>query len=196
MNKLRSLTDEELVKLYLQGNGCAFDTLLNRYKDVVFNYLTYTLRNQEQAEDAFQDVFMKVVVNLNSGKYQDNGKFSNWLMRIVRNLLIDQYRRSKNDIPVISNDDADFDLLNISSVAVHENREQEMIDQQTLSEVKHLIALLPDSQRDVLLMRYYDDLSFKEIAEKTQCSINTALGRMRYAIMNLKKLALQHGIAC
>lgn len=196
MKRLKSLTDEELVRLYLQGNGCAFDILLNRYKDVVFNYLTYTLKNQEQAEDAFQDVFMKVVVYLNSGKYQDNGKFSNWLMRIVRNLLIDQYRRSKTDISVISNDDAEVDLLNTASIATNENREQEMIDQQTLAEVKDLIALLPESQRTVLIMRFYDDLSFKEIAEKTQCSINTALGRMRYAIMNLKKLALQNGIAC
>lgn len=196
MKRLKSLTDEELVRLYLQGNGCAFDILLNRYKDVVFNYLTYTLKNQEQAEDAFQDVFMKVVVYLNSGKYQDNGKFSNWLMRIVRNLLIDQYRRSKTDIPVISNDDAEVDLLNTASIATNENREQEMIDQQTLAEVKDLIALLPETQRTVLIMRFYDDLSFKEIAEKTQCSINTALGRMRYAIMNLKKLALQNGIAC
>lgn len=196
MKRLKSLTDEELVRLYLQGNGCAFDILLNRYKDVVFNYLTYTLKNQEQAEDAFQDVFMKVVVYLNSGKYQDNGKFSNWLMRIVRNLLIDQYRRSKTDIPVISNDDAEVDLLNTASIATNENREQEMIDQQTLAEVKDLISLLPETQRTVLIMRFYDDLSFKEIAEKTQCSINTALGRMRYAIMNLKKLALQNGIAC
>lgn len=195
MKQLNNLTDEELVSLYIQGNGCAFDILLNRYKGVVFNYLNYTFKNQEQAEDAFQDVFMKVVVYLNSGKYQENGKFSNWLMRIVRNMLIDQYRRAKNEISIVSNDESEVDLFNNPTMAVNENREQELIDQQTMSEVKFLIELLPDNQREVLLLRYFEDLSFKEIAEKTNCSINTALGRMRYAIMNLKKLALQYDIA-
>jgi len=189
-------TDEELVSLYLSGDGNAFDVLLNRYKGVVFNYLLSTLKNQEQAEDAFQDVFMKVVVYLNKGKYQETGKFYNFLMRIVHNLLVDQFRRSKNDNNIVSNDESELDLFNTPAVAITENREQEMIDQQTLSEVKQLIALLPENQRKVLMMRFYDELSFKEIAEKTNCSINTALGRMRYAIMNLKKLALQYDLAC
>jgi len=189
-------TDEELVTLYLAGDGNAFDILLNRYKNVVFNYLYSTLKNQEQAEDAFQDVFMKVVVYLNKGKYQETGKFYNFLMRIVHNLLVDQFRRSKNDNNIVSNDESELDLFNTPAVAITENREQEMIDQQTLNEVKQLIALLPENQREVLMMRFYDELSFKEIAEKTNCSINTALGRMRYAIMNLKKLALQYDLAC
>lgn len=189
MKGLNGRPDEELVSLYLSGNGNAFDVLLNRYKSTVFNYLHYTLKSQEKAEDAFQDVFMKVVVYLNNGKYQETGKFYNWLMRIVHNLLVDHYRRSKGDIMVISNDESEIDLFDAPSMAINENREQEMIDQQTLNDVKHLISLLPDTQREVLLMRYYDDLSFKEIAEKTKCSINTALGRMRYAIMNLRKMA-------
>ena len=196
MKNLKGCTDDMLVSLYLKGDGNAFDVLLNRYKNVVFSYLYSTLKNQELAEDAFQDVFMKVVVYLNRGSYRENGKFLNWLMCIVRNMLIDQYRHTKNDAPVISNDDSEVDLFNAPSMAINENREQEMIDQQTLSEVKQLINLLPDSQREVLLMRFFDELSFKEIAEKTNCSINTALGRMRYAIMNLKKLALQYGVAC
>ncbi len=196
MKKFHGQTDEELVSLYLSGDSSAFDILLNRYKDVVFNYLNRTLKNQERAEDAFQDVFMKVVVNLNNGKYQESGKFYNWLMRIVHNMLLDQYRRSNTSATVISNDESEVDLFNTPSMAINENREQEMIDQQTLDDVKQLIALLPENQREVLLLRYYDDLSFKEIAEKTNCSINTALGRMRYAIMNLKKMATQYGIAC
>lgn len=196
MKELNRLSDEQLVSLYLQGNGNAFDIILNRYRDVVFSYLSYTLKSQEKAEDAFQDVFMKVVVQLNEGKYQSTGKFNAWIMRIVHNYIIDLYRRTQTDATVISNDESEVDLFNMPSLAVNENREQEMIDQQTLNEVKQLIALLPDTQREVLLMRYYDDLSFKEIAEKTNCSINTALGRMRYAIMNLKKLALQHKVAC
>lgn len=196
MKNICGQTDAELVSLYLSGDSSAFDILLNRYKDVVFNYLNHTIKNQERAEDTFQDVFIKVVVYLNNGKYQENGKFYNWLMRIVHNTLADQYRRSKTDTTIISNDESEVDLFNTPSMAINENREQEMIDQQTLDDVKQLIALLPENQREVLLLRYYDDLSFKEIAEKTNCSINTALGRMRYAIMNLKKMATQYGIAC
>lgn len=189
-------TDEELVSLYLSGNGSAFDILLNRYKDVVFAYINNTLKNQELAEDAFQDVFMRVVVYLNKGKYQENGKFYNWLMRIAHNMLVDKYRRAKNEATIISNDESEIDLFNTPSAAITDNREQEMIDQQTARDIKQLITLLPEAQREVLLLRYFDELSFKEIAEKTNCSINTALGRMRYAIMNLKKLALQYEVAC
>lgn len=196
MKNMNRCTDEELVSLYLSGNGSAFDILLNRYKDVVFAYINNTLKNQELAEDAFQDVFMRVVVYLNKGKYQENGKFYNWLMRIAHNMLVDKYRRAKNEATIISNDESEIDLFNTPSAAITENREQEMIDQQTARDIKQLITLLPEAQREVLLLRYFDELSFKEIAEKTNCSINTALGRMRYAIMNLKKLALQYEVAC
>lgn len=196
MKNMNRCTDEELVSLYLSGNGSAFDILLNRYKDVVFAYINNTLKNQELAEDAFQDVFMRVVVYLNKGKYQENGKFYNWLMRIAHNMLVDKYRRAKNEATIISNDESEIDLFNTPSAAITDNREQEMIDQQTARDIKQLITLLPEAQREVLLLRYFDELSFKEIAEKTNCSINTALGRMRYAIMNLKKLALQYEVAC
>ena len=194
MKQLRELADEQLVSLYQEGNNSAFDTLLRRYQQRVFSYLLYSVKNQELAEDLFQDVFMKMVVRIKSGQYAENGKFSSWMMRIVHNHLIDYYRTSPNAI-ILSNDESEVDLFNNADIAVNENREKEMIDQQTLREIKGLIAMLPDPQREVLLMRVKDELSFKEIAEKTNCSINTALGRMRYAILNLRQMAYERGIS-
>lgn len=193
MKNLHELTDEKLVSLYTQGNNSAFDTLLKRYESKVFSYLLYSVKNQELAEDLFQDVFIKMIVRLKNGQYAENGKFASWMMRIVHNHLIDYYRTNPSD-RIISNDASEKDLFNNAHIAINENREQEMIDQQTLHDVKSLIALLPDNQREVLMMRVYDELSFKEIAEKTHCSINTALGRMRYAILNLRHMAFERGI--
>lgn len=194
MKQFRELADEQLVSLYQEGNNSAFDTLLKRYQQKVFSYLLYSVKNQELAEDLFQDVFMKIVVRIKSGQYAENGKFSSWMMRIVHNHLIDYYRTTPTGL-VISNDESEVDLFNNADIAVNENREKEMIDQQTLIEIKELIATLPDPQREVLLMRVQDELSFKEIAEKTNCSINTALGRMRYAILNLRHMAYERGIS-
>lgn len=194
MKHLVELTDEQLVGLYALGNNGAFDTLLKRYEQKVFSYFLYSVKSQELAEDLFQDVFIKVVVRLKNGQYEENGKFSSWLMRIVHNHLIDYYRTTPSE-KILSNDDTEVDLFSQAEIAVNENREQEMIDQQTLQEVRGLIALLPDSQREVLMMRVYDELSFKEIAQKTNCSINTALGRMRYAILNLRHMAYERGIS-
>lgn len=194
MKHLAELTDEQLVGLYALGNNGAFDTLLKRYEQKVFSYFLYSLKSQELAEDLFQDVFIKVIVRLKNGQYEENGKFSSWLMRIVHNHLIDYYRTTPSE-KILSNDDTEVDLFSQAEIAVNENREQEMIDQQTLQEVRGLIALLPDSQREVLMMRVYDELSFKEIAQKTNCSINTALGRMRYAILNLRHMAYERGIS-
>ena len=194
MKHLAELTDEQLVGLYALGNNGAFDTLLKRYEQKVFSYFLYSVKSQELAEDLFQDVFIKVVVRLKNGQYEENGKFSSWLMRIVHNHLIDYYRTTPSE-KILSNDDTEVDLFSQAEIAVNENREQEMIDQQTLQEVRGLIALLPDPQREVLMMRVYDELSFKEIAQKTNCSINTALGRMRYAILNLSHMAYERGIS-
>ncbi|MBO7580192.1 MAG: sigma-70 family RNA polymerase sigma factor [Bacteroidaceae bacterium] len=194
MKQLRELTDEQLVCLYQEGNNNAFDILLKRYESKVFSYLLYSVKNQELAEDLFQDVFVKIIVRVKNGQYTENGKFSSWMMRIVHNHLIDYYRTTPTS-QIISNDESEMDLFNRADIAINENREQEMIDQQTLAEVKELIAQLPDPQREVLLMRVYDELSFKEIAEKTNCSINTALGRMRYAILNLRHMAFERGIS-
>lgn len=194
MRKLQELADEVLVSLYTKGNNNAFDTLLKRYEGKVFSYLLYSVKNQELAEDLFQDVFIKIVVRLKNGQYAENGKFSSWMMRIVHNHLIDYYRTTPS-ARIISNDTTESNLLNKADIAINENREKEMIDQQTLNEVRELIALLPESQRQVLTMRIYDELSFKEIAAKTNCSINTALGRMRYAILNLRHMANERGIS-
>ncbi|MDE5550042.1 MAG: sigma-70 family RNA polymerase sigma factor [Bacteroidaceae bacterium] len=194
MKKLHEFADEELVSLYIKGNNNAFDALLKRYESKVFSYFLYSVKNQELAEDLFQDVFVKMIVRLKNGQYAENGKFSSWMMRIVHNHLIDYYRTSVAD-KTLSNDATEADLYSKADIALNENREQEMIDQQTLKEVRGLIALLPESQREVLLMRVYDELSFKEIAQKTNCSINTALGRMRYAILNLRHMAFERGIS-
>lgn len=188
MKNLNAATDEMLVDMYIKGNDIAFDVLMKRYESKVYSYIYYSVKNQELAEDLFQDVFVKIVVRLRSGQYQESGKFYSWVMRVAHNLIIDHFRKT-NDDKVVSNDEGEQDLFNDPSLAVNENREQEMIKEQMISDIKVLIAKLPESQRQVLLMRYYEDMSFKEIAQKTNCSINTALGRMRYALLNLKKMS-------
>jgi len=188
MNNMNAMTDEVLVNQYMKGNDNAFDVLIKRYESKVFSYIFYAVKDKELAEDLFQDVFVKVIVRLRGGKYQETGKFQAWLMRVAHNLIIDHYRKIPEE-NIISNDETEIDLFNDPSLAVNENREEEMINQQLVSDVKHLISRLPENQRQVLVMRYYEDLSFKEIAQLTNCSINTALGRMRYALINLKKMA-------
>lgn len=188
MKEMKGYTDEQLVVSFRQGNDSAFDELLQRYESKVYSYVFCAVRNEEGANDLFQEVFMRVIATIKSGRYNDMNKFASWLMRITHNQVID-YHRLKNGPQVLSNDDTEVDLFTEASMAVDENRERELIDQQTLSEVKELITLLPSAQREVVLMRFYDELSFKEIAEKTGVSINTALGRMRYALINLRKLA-------
>ena len=188
MKNLNAATDEMLVDMYIKGNDIAFDVLMKRYESKVYSYIYYSVKNQELAEDLFQDVFVKIVVRLRSGQYQESGKFYSWVMRVAHNLIIDHFRKT-NDDKVVSNDEGEQDLFNDPSLAVNENREQEMIKEQMISDIKVLITKLPESQRQVLLRRYYEDMSFKEIAQKTNCSINTALGRMRYALLNLKKMS-------
>lgn len=193
MKHINTLPDEQLVELYIQGNNTAFDILLRRYESRVFSYLMSTLRNQEQAEDFFQDIFIKIVVRLKNRQYEETGKFASWIMRIAHNHLVDHYRTSLEGI-IVSDEENGLDLQNSIFISSDATREKEIIDQQTLSEVKELIKLLPDVQREVLKMRVYEELSFKEIAKKTNCSINTALGRMRYAILNLRQLANKYGV--
>ncbi len=188
MKTLNAATDEMLVDMYIKGNDSAFDVLMKRYESKVYSYIYYSVKNQELAEDLFQDVFTKIIIRLRSGKYKETGKFYAWVMRVAHNLIIDTYRKDIDD-KIISNDETEQDLFNDPSLAVNENREQEMIKEQMISDIQELIARLPESQRQVLLMRYYEDMSFKEIAQLTNCSINTALGRMRYALINLKKMS-------
>lgn len=187
-------TDEQLVSSYLKGDNAAFDTLLKRYERKVFSYILYSVKNEEVAEDLFQDCFMRIITKLHSGLYTENGKFASWVMRIAHNLIID-FHRQKQTGTTVSNDESDYDLLNNSDIALEYSREQEIIDRQTLTDVKMLIKKLPANQREVVLMRFYEELSFKEIAENTGVSINTALGRMRYALINLRRLADEHDIS-
>ncbi len=194
MEKLKGLSDEQLVGLYISGNNTAFDVLLKRYESKVFTYIAYSVKNEELAQDLFQDCFMKIILKLKNGQYTENGKFAMWVMRIAHNLIIDHHRQHQND-NVVSNDDSEVDLFNNVSVAVNDNREKELIDLQTLTDVKMLIRLLPATQREVVLMRFYHEKSFKEIAAETGVSINTALGRMRYALINLRRLAREYNVS-
>jgi len=176
-----------LVVEYAKGNNSAFDILLNRHKDTVYSYIYFIVRNRELAEDIFQETFVKAIVNIKQGRYTENGKFRAWISRIAHNLIIDNYRQEKNE-QTISNDNFEIDLFNNYKLS-EGTIEDEMIKSQILADVKKLVDYLPENQREVLLLRYYQDLSFKEIADITGVSINTALGRMRYAILNMRRMA-------
>ena len=181
------MTDDMLVALYLEGNNSAFDILLNRHQDRLFNYIFFLVRSREVAEDIFQETFVKAITTLQQGRYQNDGKFAAWITRIAHNLVIDQFRIERNE-NAISNDEVEFDLLNDAKLAegTIENR---MVNEQVLKDVRALIDEVPDCQREVVFMRYYQDLSFKEISDITGVSINTALGRMRYAVLNMRRIA-------
>ena len=187
MDIYSKMSDEELVVSYSEGNDIAFDTLLNRHKQLVYNYIYHTVRDNGLAEDIFQDTFIKAIITIKQGKYTESGRFKSWIMRIAHNLIIDHFRQKKNE-KIISNDENEADLFNNPSFC-EETIESKMVKTQVLEDVKRLICYLPEQQREVLEMRYYKDLSFKEIADITGVSINTALGRMRYAILNIRKMA-------
>ena len=187
MKDLKQLSDEALVRIYAEGNNSAFDVLLCRHKNALHSYIYFLVRNREMAEDIFQETFMKAVVTIRQGRYTENGKFKAWIMRIAHNLVIDGYRQERNE-RTVSNEENGIDLFNNSKLC-EDNIEDTLIQNQILNDVKKLIHYLPDSQKEVLRMRYYENLSFKEIADLTGVSINTALGRMRYAILNMRKIA-------
>ena len=190
MDSLLSSTDEQLVALYASGNNKAFDVLLERHQQSLYGYIFYSVRNRTVAEDLFQETFIKAIATIKQGRYTETGKFKAWLTRIAHNLIIDYFRQEQNE-NTISRDQYKVDLFNNPKFS-EETIENVMVKTQTLADVKKLICHLPDSQREVLVMRYYRDMSFKEIAELTGVSINTALGRMRYAIQNMRKLAEDH----
>ncbi|MDR0825021.1 MAG: sigma-70 family RNA polymerase sigma factor [Prevotella sp.] len=193
METLTAMTDEQLVCDYSDGNNTAFDILLDRHKQSVYRYIYFTVRNRELAEDIFQETFIKAIVTIKQGRYTEAGKFRAWISRIAHNLIIDYFRQEKNE-NTVSNDEAPIDLLNNSSLC-DGTIEDELIWTQITSDVRKLITFLPDNQRKVLEMRYYQDRSFKEIADLTNVSINTALGRMRYAILNIRRMAEENHIA-
>jgi len=181
------MADEELVALYAKGSNPAFDILLNRYKSSVHSYIYYIVRDKDLTEDIFQETFVKAIVTIKQGRYSETGKFKAWIMRIAHNLIIDNFRQERNE-NTISNDEVDVDLFNDTRLC-DGNAEDEMVQNQVFADVRKLVRHLPDNQREVLEMRYYQDMSFKEIAEVTGVSINTALGRMRYAILNMRRMA-------
>ena len=193
MSTLESMTDEELALSYMNGNNRAFDELLSRSQDKIFNYIMYVVKDEDLANDLFQETYLKVITKMQNGRYTDTGKFFWWLTRVAHNVIIDYYRAQKSSRIVEPTKDNDLSNLNSNSV-MDSNRESELANEQVLRDVKKLMEALPESQREVVFMRYYQELSFKEIAEMTGVSINTSLGRMRYALMNLRKLTHQHGV--
>ncbi len=191
--KFESMTDEELALQYVEGNNRAFDELLARNQSKLFTYIMFVVRDQDLANDLFQDTFVKVITKLQEGKYTDSGKFSYWITRIAHNVIMDWYRMQKNEHIVEPTEDNDLSNLNENSV-MDGNIESDIINDQVMQDVKRMMNNLPTAQREVVYMRFYQSLSFKEIAEITGVSINTALGRMRYAILNLRRMAQEHDI--
>ncbi len=187
------MTDEELALSYTNGSNRAFDILLERNQSKLFSYILFVVRDREQANDLFQETFVKIITKLQEGKYTTTGKFGAWIMRIAHNVIMDWYRSKRSDKTVEQGNDNDLskfspaDLLDL-------NVENRYVNDQVMSDVKKIMNLLPATQREVVFMRFYQDLSFKEIAELTNVSINTALGRMRYAILNMRRIAKAHNV--
>ena len=192
MQVLKTLTDDQLVAHYAKGNNSAFDELLTRHQSRVFSYILHIVKNRDLAEDIFQETFVKAIMTIKQGRYSENGKFVAWITRIAHNLVIYYYRQEKSENTVSTEED-ETNLLNRKDLC-ESNIEDEMVVEQIHNDVKRIIDALPESQREVLVMRYYRNMSFKEIADSTNVSINTALGRMRYAIMNMRRIAEEHNI--
>jgi RNA polymerase sigma factor (sigma-70 family) len=187
------MSDQELIQQYLSGNNIAIEKLINRHRTKVYTYIVLVVKNQQLAEDIFQDTFIKVIRSLVDGKYKDNGRFVSWVIRIAHNLIIDHFRKEKQ-INTLSNDDYEADIFNSKKFS-DQNIEELMIKDQITNDVRQLVDELPEEQKQVILLRHYGGLSFKEIADQTDVSINTALGRMRYALINLRKLLARKNIS-
>ena len=185
-------SDQELINDYLSGNQSCLEILIYRHKNRIFGYILMVVKDKQLADDIFQDTFIKVINTLRSGTYKEEGKFIQWAMRIAHNLIIDHFRKSKR-LPIVDIKDNDFDIFNTIQY-VEDNVERKMIVEQIHEDVRKMIEFLPEEQKEVLKMRAYHDMSFKDIAEQTDVSINTALGRMRYALINLRKLAVEKDI--
>lgn len=194
MIRLNEMTDEELALSYVRGNNQAFDLLLSRNQSKLFSYILFVVHKQDLANDIFQETFVKVITKLQEGRYIDSGKFSAWIMRIAHNVIMDWYRdnRAKN---IVETSD-DNDLSNVTGNDIIDfNIEDRYVNEQVLRDVKKMMNLLPPTQREIVFMRFYQEMSFKEIAETTGVSINTALGRMRYAILNMRRMARKNKLS-
>ncbi len=182
---VHKISDQELVHLYLKGNEACLETLIKRHQRSVYTAIYLLVRNRALAEDIFQETFIKIINTLRNGNYNEEGKFAPWAVRIARNLTIDYIRKMKRDVVVT--DSEGNDIFNYITIA-EESKEDLIIKNQTERTIKELVKLLPEEQRQVLIMRHWGDMSFKEIADATGVSINTALGRMRYALNNIRKM--------
>ena len=194
MKYLEEMSDEELALQYIDGNNRAFDLLLNRNQSQLFSYLLFVVRDQDTANDIFQETFVKVITKLHQRKYTTSGKFGAWIMRIAHNVIMDWYREQKAERIVEPTEDNDLSNLGGKDL-LDSGIENQFVREQVMNDVKKMMNMLPATQREVVFMRFYQQLSFKEIAEMTNVSINTALGRMRYAILNLRRMAKEHDMA-
>lgn len=188
------MTDEELALRYIEGDNTAFDELLERYQSRLFNYISFVVRNEDIANDIFQDTFVKIITKLQEGKYVVTGKFAWWITRIAHNMIMDWYRQQKSNHTIDVSEENDLSCLKGGSAIVDMNRENEYVNEQVMDDVRRMMNKLPAPQREVVYMRFYQNLSFKEIAQLTGVSINTSLGRMRYAILNMRKMAKDHHV--
>lgn len=193
MKNVKALTDDELVSLYAEGNNEAFDTLLNKYQSRLFSYIYYVVRNEDVANDLFQETFLKALVRIQKGQYRSNGKFNAWITRIAHNLIMDHFRNKEQE-NLVSNGEADYDIFNSTLLSEH-TVEDQMLIAQSLTDAKNIMSCLPPSQSEVVRMRFYENMSFKEIADKLGISINTALGRMRYAVINMRSMAQERNMS-
>jgi RNA polymerase sigma factor (sigma-70 family) len=191
--KAHNLTDYELVERFIQGDQGSIEYLINRHRKKVYTYIFLIVKNQHLAEDIFQDTFIKVIKSLLDGKYKDNGRFMSWVIRIAHNLIIDHFRKEKQ-LKTFSNDNYESDLFNSKKFS-DKNIEEELVFEQITEDIRNLIDELPEDQKEVVILRHYVGLSFKEIADQTEVSINTALGRMRYALINLRKLIREKNLS-
>lgn len=194
MENISRLTDEELAISYVRGNNRAFDELLSRNQSKLFSYILFVVRDEDKANDLFQETFVKVITKLHQGRYVDSGKFGAWIMRIAHNVIMDWYREQRSRNLIEPTDENDLSNLSGNEI-LDSNVENRYVNDQMMVDVKNMMNMLPPTQREVVFMRFYQDLSFKEIAETTGVSINTSLGRMRYAILNLRRMSKEHNIA-
>jgi RNA polymerase sigma factor (sigma-70 family) len=193
MRSIINLTDQQLIQLFINGDANALEDLINRHKDRIFTSIVILVKDKNLAEDIFQEVFIKIIDTLRSGSYTDEGKFLPWALRIAHNLCVDHFRKAKRT-PVVYNKSEEYDMFDNLNIT-EDGAEGRIMKSQTHEKVRQMLDLLPEDQREVIVLRHFANLSFKEIAEKTNCSINTALGRMRYGLINLRKMMVEHQVA-
>ena len=193
MSTFTSMTDQELVQAYLDGNNHAFDELLARNQDNIFGYIIKVVEDEELANELFQETFLKIISKIQNHQYTETGRLQWWMLRVAHNVVIDYYRDQKKKFVVDAPKENDLSAVK-SDELVDVNRETELTNQRTLKQLVLLMNALPAPQREVVYMRYFQDMSFKEIAEEVGCSINTSLGRMRYALINMRKYSREYNL--